>query len=331
MASCEEKTGIILTNIGSPATPEPADIKPYLVEFLSDKNLVKVPHIIWIPLLKGVISQTRPKKTAPRYKAIWTPDGPPLLVYSFAQRDALNKRLEAAGIPAVCEVGMRYGSPSIDEAYTILEQAGCKRILGFPLFPQTAYSTVKTCKERQVNVASTHTIAPLYDVVEGYSDNPLYIKAMAASIREAWEYRPGSKLLFSFHSIPLNDVESGDTYLEQSRTSMEKVVRELGIPDEDWAIAYHSRFEDSRAWAAPHPKTVAQSWVEAGTKRIAVVTPGFASDCLESLYDMNIVARQHLENFCGTHGIDFDFTYIPALNDREDHIDLLYDVILQHL
>ena len=314
-------------NTGSPDSPEPQDIRPYLIEFLSDRNIIKVPPAIWQPTLRLFIARTRPKKTAPRYQQIWTPNGAPLVVESFVQRDALNERLAEAGINALCEVGMRYGNPSINHALQKLEAAGCNKIVALPLFPQTAFSTVKTCKEAIQDQIGKHPDLSLEAIVEGYSDNPLYAQAIAASISDAWEYRPGSKLLLSFHSIPLADIEAGDTYVEQIKASAHQAMELLGIPRSDWAIAYHSRFEDSRAWVTPHPKTQLSQWAAEGVSRIALVTPGFASDCLESLYDIKSVAHDYFCGLCDQNGVISDATYIPCLNHREDHIDLLFDVV----
>ncbi len=333
----EHKIGVVLINIGTPATPDPRDIKPYLIEFLSDKNVVRIPHPIWLPILHGVVARTRPKKTSPRYQRIWTDKGAPLIVESYSQRDALNKRFAANDQPFVAEVGMRYGKPSIEEALISLEKQGCTHIIGLPLFPQTAFCTVETCKEKIAKVISTwpkihpdRATLTLDGVIEGYSQNPLYPKAVAQSIQDHWEWTPGSKILFSMHSIPLNDVSAGDTCLEEIQDSMQEVATLLSIPDDDWTIAYHSRFEDSRAWAAPHPKTVLADWAEQGVSRIALATPGFASDCLESLYDIAIVAKEYFEERCKERNIDADVTYVPALNSRDDHIDLLYNIIVTY-
>lgn len=314
-------------NVGSPASPDPRDIKPYLSEFLSDKNLVRVPHAVWLPILHGIILRTRPKKTSPRYQRIWTDKGSPLLVESAAQCEALNRRFADEGLNLVAAVGMRYGKPSADDAFAELEAQGCTKIVGFPLFPQTATCTVGTSKEFFLKKASKRTASKPYGIVEGYADNPLYIQALANSIAEHWDYQPGSKLLFSFHSIPLSDVESGDTYLEEIQTTLTGATKILGIPDEDWEVAYHSRFEDSRAWVAPHPKTVLSKWADEGISRVALVAPGFAADCLESLYDIDIVTREYFVELCNARSLQPDVTYVPALNAREDHINALYDII----
>lgn len=334
MAYHTDKIGIVLINVGTPNSPYPQDIRPYLIEFLSDKHIIRVPHAIWLPILHGFIAHTRPKKTAPRYQQIWAEEGAPLIVESYKQRDALNERFAQAGISAQCEVGMRYGEPSIAQALKRLQGVGCNRILGFPLFPQTATCTVGTCVEKLQNVITkTAEQSPrdLIGVIEGYYNNPLYWRALTQSIQDVWEWKPGSKLLFSFHSIPLSDVSSGDTYLDECRTSVERTTDLLGLTPDDWAIAYHSRFEDSRSWAAPHPKTVLAAWANEGIERIALVTPGFAADCLESLYDIASSAKEYFEQLCRDKGSQPEVTFIPSLNSRTDHIDLLFDVITQYI
>lgn len=339
MKSTTNKTGIVLMNTGVPASPDPRDIRPYLVEFLSNKNIVRLPHAIWLPVLHGIIARTRPKKTAPRYRSIWTEEGAPLLVETYKQRDALNARFAEEDLPFIAEVGMQYGRPSIEDALRSLHEAGCDRVVAFPLFPQTATCTVGSCKERFLEVLSQPEFRTLFApsdpeesscVIEGYSDNPLYWTAIAHSISDIWEWQPGSKLLFSLHSIPLNDVEAGDTYIEEAQHALSQVATLLGVPADDWAIAYHSRFEDSRAWAAPHPKTVLTQWADEGVTRVVLITPGFASDCLESLYDIANVMKVYFEQICQNRGTEADVTYVPALNSRTDHIDLLLDIIKKH-
>lgn len=320
----QEKIGVILISTGSPASPSPCDIRPYLIDFLSDKNIIPVPSPLWQPILRGIIARKHPRKTAPRYQKVWTPEGAPLLVETYAQRDALNKRFLQNNLPFVAEVGMRYGSPSIEDAYHTLKQQGCSRFIGFPLFPQTATCTTTTCKEKFLSIVPALEVA---GVIEGYASNPLYSQALARSIAEQWTWQPGSKILFSLHSIPLSNVKAGDTYLEETKESLSKTAELLGLTASDWDIAYHSRFDNSRAWVTPSPETVLTKWAEQGTNRIALVTPGFAADCLESLYDIALVAKEHFEGCCHKHSLSPDVTYIPALNHRSDHLDLLFDEI----
>lgn len=326
MNGSTEQIGIILLNTGSPSTPEPDDIGAYLKEFLSDRNIIRIPRILWLPILYGIIARTRPKKTAPRYKMIWTEEGSPLLTISHKQCQLLNKRFSEAQLPFHAAVGMRYGDPSIQYAYQELKHRGCTKMLCFPLFPQNATCTIGSCKERFLQVIPRDEIL---GVIEGYADDPLYWKAIAHSIEDSWTWKPGSKLLFSFHSIPLSDAKAGDTYLHDTQLCTQRIAELLGLSADNWAIGYHSRFEDSRSWAGPSPKSVLKSWAEEGVTRIAMITPGFAADCLESLYDIALIEKQRFKELCASYDKQADVTYIPALNDRSDHIDLLYHEVLR--
>ncbi len=331
MDSQNEKIGFVLMNTGTPDSPDPADIKPYLIEFLSDPNLIHMPRALWLPILHLFIARTRPKKTSPRYQRIWTPLGSPFMLESKAQEEGLNKRFQEAGANAVARLGMRYGNPSIDAALNELEQLGCKKIIAFPLFPQTAYCTVRSCKGKIEKTMRKHPNLQLAKTIEGYHSNPRYIAALEASIRDSWEYRPGSKLMFSFHSIPLSDVDAGDTYVEQARADVAQVAARLGIAEGDWALAFHSRFEDPHAWVTPHPKAKLAEWAEQGITRVAMMTPGFSADCLESLYDIQSVTCEYFKTLCLQRGRQADVTYIPCLNHREDHLDLLFETAKQAL
>lgn len=331
MDSQSEKIGFVLMNTGTPDSPDPRDIKPYLIEFLSDPNLIHMPRALWLPILHLFIANKRPEKTAPRYEKIWTPEGSPFILDSRLQAQGINQRFQEAGINAIAKLGMRYGNPSLDTALNGLEAAGCRKIIAFPLFPQTAFCTVGSCKGKIKQVMRHHKNLQLAGVIEGYNHNPLYHEALAASIREAWEYQPGSKLMFSFHSIPLSDVKAGDTYVEQIKSDLQKVTELLGIPKNDWSMAFHSRFEDPHAWVTPHPRAKLSEWAEEGVTRVGILTPGFAADCLESLYDIKDVTCEYFRSLCKQHGREADITYIPALNHREDHLDLLFEVAKQAL
>ncbi|MEF2846485.1 MAG: ferrochelatase, partial [Eggerthellaceae bacterium] len=195
----------------------------------------------------------------------------------------------------------------------------------------SATCTTHTCLEKFDAELSHHPTLERAGSIAGYSNNPLYWRALANAISDVWHYTPGSRLLFSLHSVPLEDIKAGDTYIAEAELALGKVADLLGLAPEDWAIAYHSRFEDSRKWASPHPKTVLAQWAAEGITRVALVTPGFAADCLESLYDIAQVAKEYFEGLCVARGAQGEVTYIPALNARADHIDLLFDLITKAL
>lgn len=314
--------GVVLINTGTPDSPDPKDIKPYLTEFLSDKNIGAMPKFIWLPILHCFILPRRPKITSERYKLIWTKEGSPFILGSLAQCKKLEAALHSEGVCARVELGMRYGNPSIENAFYKLRNNGCKHIVCIPLYPQTAYCTTKTCIEKVREIA-----AKISDIqtscVNGYTLREDYLTALAQSIKENWEYTPGSKLLFAFHSVPTIDIKHGDTYEQEVRECVARVVDKLGIPEEDWAIGFQSRFEDSRKWIGPNPKVFLAKWAYNKINRVAVVTPGFATDCLETLYDCDILQRASFTEACKDAGTTADFTYIPALNDCDSHIAVL--------
>lgn len=321
--------GVLLINTGTPASPDPQDIKPYLAEFLSDRHLIQVPRLVWWPILHGIILNTRPKKTSKRYQRIWTDDGSPFLLNAYRQRDRLQDYFDHAGLSCQVRVGMRYGTPSIDEALQAFEENAITHVIALPLFPETAFCTTKTCLDKVREEVAHHRAITTVTALAGYAHRERYQHALAQSIADVWDYQPGSKLLFSFHSVPLSDLAKGDTYVEEIETSVAAVMDLLGIPEEDWEIAYHSRFEDNRRWKGPHPRSVLTSWTQKGITRVGLVAPGFSTDCLETLYDCAIVQKDYFEQSCREQGTTADFTYIPCLNDRPDHIEALAQVIIE--
>ena len=333
MAPHSPRIGVILMNTGTPASPEPWDIRPYLAEFLSDRRLIKVPRPIWLPILHGIILKRRPERSAEKYRQIWTPEGSPFMINSRAQGELLQQRYTEKGSEVRVEIGERYGNPSIAHAYEKLATAGCTHIVGLPLYPQTAYTQAYTCADEVSRInRSIWPDTTSETILTGYGDQELYIRAVVKSIRDVWTRKPGSKLLFAFHSIPTKDVEQGDTYPHQVDYSVRRIVEELGLEDGEWALAYQSRFEDSRKWLSPSPHTILTQWVnEGGVTDVAVVTPGFSVDCLESLFDCNIEQREFYERLCAEKGIEGTFAYIPALNAMPEHIDLLEHLIDEHI
>lgn len=325
MNAWRDNIGIVLMNSGSPASPDPRDIRPYLIEFLSDKRIVDLPSVVWQPILRGIVSRTRPKKTAPRYRSIWTPEGSPLIVTSLAQRDALNERFLSKESPFRAEIAMRYGAPSVDDAIDGLMEKGFTRIACLPLFPQTSFCTTASCLDAFGAAMERHPDASNAGALPGYAEDAGYLGALAASIRQAWDFEPGDKLLLTFHSIPLSYTEKGDTYADEAQRGMTRLAQILGLDREDWAIAYHSRFDESRAWLSPSPETVIDAWAAQGVRNVVVAAPGFSADCLESLYDLDVVLRERFMN--AARSPEASFVYVPALGARSEHIDALEQII----
>ena len=246
--------GILLMNTGTPDEPTPEAIRPYLKEFLSDRNVVDMPPFLWRPILNLFVLPNRPKKTAARYQAFWTPEGSPFLLESQKQCEELERRIgELLGEPVAVRLGMRYGNPSIEVGLRELREAGAGRIVGLPLYPQHTRACAGTCYEefrRQMG-----SIAPGDDrwaFIDEYWNAPGYIEALAKSVLRSWLPRAlaSSKLVVSFHSVPVSFAKRGDTYVEATRKTAQRLAKVLGMDDEGVLVTYQSRF-DNRKWKGP--------------------------------------------------------------------------------
>lgn len=319
--------GIIIANTGTPTAPTPDAIRVYLRQMLMDPYLINCPRPIWKPILERFILPTRPERTAPRYRSIWTPEGSPFMLDSLAQQRLLQIELARRGLDVPVELGMRYGEPSLATAADRLIERGCNAALLIPLFPQQAQVTTASCIEEFERAVATRPLAETRTVTR-YCDRPAYIRALADSIRQAARLRPGSKLLFTYHSTLVKDIERGDPYNAQCWETARLTAQELGLNGSDWTCSFHSRF-DSRKWVGPEADVVLTQWANEGVNDVAVVSPSFAADCLETLVDIAIEQRGlFLEAHRAAHpdGPAASFTYVPCLGRRSDHIALLADV-----
>ena len=323
-----ERCGILLSNLGSPDAPTPGALRRYLAEFLSDPRVVERPRILWLPLLYGVILNVRPARSARLYQRIWTPEGAPLIAISRRQGAALESALRAAydAHSIAVAVGMRYGNPSIASALQELQDRECSRIVVLPAYPQyfsgttgSTFDAVAQALRKQRRVPSLHFIAD-------YHDDAAYIAAVAASIREAWE-RDGEpdRLLLSFHGIPTRYEAAGDPYARQCRRTATLIADALGLPYERWLLTFQSRF-GREEWLQPYTDHTLQAWARDGVRRVDVVCPGFAADCLETLEEIALLNRDVFVAAGGER-----LRYIPALNDRPDHIAALAGIAARAL
>lgn len=324
--------GVLLMNTGTPDAPTEEAIKPYLKQFLSDRNLIDMPPALWQPILNSFILPNRPKKTAPLYQKIWTEEGSPFLLDSYTQRDALQKRLEElAGQPVKVALGMRYGNPSAESALRELQEAGADTLVVIPLYPQETKSCAGTCVqefERAFKQVYGNSVVPQVIFIRHYYDAPGYIEALAASVKRVWTWKPGAKLVLSFHSIPVSHVEAGDKYVQQTEETARALADELSIPREDVILAYQSRF-DNRKWVGPMLKPVLTKLAEEGISDVAVVCPGFSVDCLETLHEIKELAAQHYLNECERVGVkSAHFTAVPALGSDSAFINSLAQLIV---
>jgi ferrochelatase len=315
------KTGLLITNLGSPEAPTASALRRYLAEFLWDRRIVDLPRPFWWLILHGIILRTRPRRSANLYKKIWTPEGAPLLVISQRQRNKLDALLRGSGNGVITALGMRYGSPSIAEALRELRDKGIDRLIVLPLYPQNSCSTTGSTFDAVAKELERWRLVPELHFISDYHDHPLYIEALANSIRESWASgRPPQKLLFSFHGTPERFREEGDVYAEHCRTTARLTAERLGLADSRWQVVFQSRF-GREEWLKPYADKVTERLARAGVASVDVVCPGFASDCLETLEEMGQENR-HLFVAAGGR----TYRYIPALNDRDDHMQLLLEL-----
>lgn len=318
--------GVLIANLGTPIAPTPKAVKEYLAEFLWDKRVVDVARPLWWLILNGIILRTRPKRVAKAYASVWQEQGSPLMVISRAQQQALKKALtEQFGFDVPVALGMSYGQPSMASALAELEAAHVQRVLILPLYPQYSSSTTASVYDAVSKVmAKTHAL-PETRWVNQYHQHPLYIQALANSVREyRAQHGSGDVLLMSFHGIPQRYEDRGDPYPTQCRTTAKLVAKELGLSDDQWLCSFQSRF-GKEEWVKPYTDASLEALAKQGVRRVDVLSPAFAADCLETLEELDVENRELF-----MHNGGHDYHYIPCLNERQDHIELLQELVIQH-
>ena len=320
-------TGVMLVNLGTPDDPSPRAVRRYLREFLSDPRVVEIPRPLWWLILNLLILPLRPRKTALKYAAIWTPDGSPLRVYTLRQaqllRGNLGERLKQA-MPVVA--AMRYGKPSIPEGLAELRSRGCERILVIPLYPQYAESTTASVEDALAQGLRKWRPAPDVRVVQDFHDHKAYVKAIARSVNEYWmKHGRPDRLVMSFHGLPQRNVDRGDPYQAQCLETGRLVAEELGWSDGRAQVTFQSRF-GAQEWVKPYTDETLRSLGRAGVGRVDVICPGFTSDCLETLEE---IAMEGRDTFRAAGGKEFH--YIPTTNDRGPWMTALTIIAMENL
>ncbi|MDH3633178.1 MAG: ferrochelatase [Gammaproteobacteria bacterium] len=315
------KIAVLLTNLGTPDRLERASVKRFLKEFLSDPLVVRLPSIFWLPLLYGIILPLRSGKTLQAYSRVWSEAGSPLMAYSNKQRAALQQKLlEQAHV----DLAMRYGNPSYESVLRLLRDAGIDKLVVLPLYPQYSVTTTATSYKHLINTLKNLDFTPALEFVGYYPDHPAYIEALAESIREHWQ-QGQRHLLMSFHGLPQANVDRGDPYQAQCEKTANLLAASLGLGESDWSIGYQSRF-GKQAWIQPYTSDMLQRLVARGIKAVDVVCPGFSSDCLETLDEIEVEYRNEFIELGGEQ-----FSYIHALNDRDAHIEMMRQLVEPHL
>ncbi|MEA3541654.1 MAG: ferrochelatase [Pseudomonadota bacterium] len=306
------RIGILLINLGTPDAPDTASVRRYLAEFLSDPRVVEIPQLVWQPILRGVILTTRPKKSAHAYQQVWMPEGSPLAVHTRTTAQALQ---QAMGPRVLVDWAMRYGNPAIATRLKTMKQAGCDRILIAPLYPQYSAATTATANDAAFAALATMRWQPAVRTLPPYHDDPAYIDALRASIARsiaALPFRPDA-LLASFHGMPERTLKLGDPYHCQAVKTVRLLGAALPLPVH---MSFQSRFGRAK-WLEPETEATLANLVKQGVRNIAVATPGFSADCLETLEEIALRAK---EVFLAEGGENF--AYLPCLNASAEAITL---------
>lgn len=308
------KTGILLVNLGTPDAPTPEAVKRYLAQFLRDRRVVDTHPLIWYPLLNWIILPRRSPRVAKLYQEVWTEEGSPLLSYSRKQQQALAQRLTDMPV----ELAMTYGSPSVNNALTRLLEQGVKRLVVLPMFPQYSCSTTAATWDALSAEFEKRRDLPEVIFIRDYAEHPLYISALAESIKASFEqHGQPDLLLFSYHGIPQRYAAEGDDYPQRCEATTKAVVASLGLSESQYKMTYQSRF-GREVWLQPYTDETLKALPAQGIKTIQVICPGFSADCLETIEEID---KQNREIFIEQGGSTYH--YIPALNDSPAHIDLI--------
>ena len=323
------KTAVVLINLGTPEAPTAPAVRRYLKEFLSDPRVVEIPRALWWLILNGVILNTRPRKSAEKYAAIWTQEGSPLKVHSDKQAKLLRGYLGHAGHDVVVAQAMRYGQPSIPATLSRLKAEGCTRILLLPLYPQYSSSTTATAFDRAFHWARSLRNQPELRTVRSFCDHPGYIEALAASVREHWmangQATDSYRLIMSFHGVPRYTLAKGDPYHCECHKTGRLLAEALGLASEQYQICFQSRFGRAK-WLEPYTAPTLAALGNSGVERVDVICPGFPADCLETLEEIAIEGKAEF-----LHAGGKTYHYVASLNERDDWLHALADLAASHL
>ncbi len=313
-------TAILLCNLGTPDAPTPPAVRRYLAEFLSDARVVEIPKLIWWLILHGVILRTRPKKSAAKYASIWTPEGSPLKVWTQKQAVMLRGYLGVRGHTVEVRYAMRYGNPSIASQLDQLKADGVTRVLILPAYPQYSATTSASVFDAVYSWAAKVRLIPEFRFVNQYHDDPGYISALAAKIRQHWQKNgQAEQLVMSFHGVPQRTLKLGDPYHCHCHKTARLVAEKLGLKKDRYKVTFQSRFGKAK-WLEPYTEPTLISMAQSGVKHVDVLCPGFTGDCLETLEEINMEARHAFLEAGGK-----EFHYIECLNDSPEWLAALAD------
>ncbi len=319
-------TAVLLCNLGTPDAPTAAALRPYLAEFLGDPRVVEIPRALWLLILHGVILRVRPAKSAEKYASIWMPEGSPLKVWTSKQAELLRGYLGERGHRVVVRYAMRYGNPAMASVLDELKAQGVTRVLIVPMYPQYSATTSASVFDAVYAWAGKTRNVPELRFINRYHDHPGYIAALAKRVSSHWATagRP-DKLVMSFHGVPKRTLLLGDPYHCECLKTARLVGERLGIAKDDLVVTFQSRFGKAE-WLQPYTEPTLVALAQGGVKRVDVLCPGFVTDCLETLEEIAMEAR---EAFIEAGGQEFN--YLPCLNDQHEWIAALTGLVENHL
>lgn len=313
---------VLLINLGTPSESTPKAVCRFLDEFLSDPRVVELPTCLWKPFLKTILLPFRSKRSAKLYQSIWMKEGSPLAIYSKSLADKVQETL---GDSFQVVLAMRYGQPSIAMTLKkLLQLHNIQSLTILPLYPHYSATTTASCFDSVANVFKQQRFIPSLQFISSYFDHPLYITALAETIIQYWaEHGQGAMILFSFHGLPRRNLELGDPYAQQCYSTVNLLTKQLNLSSEHYRVVFQSRFGKAQ-WLQPYCDVVLQQLATQGVKKVVVICPGFAVDCLETLEE---ISRSYQQLYLKAGGESFH--YIPALNASRAHSQLLASLIIE--
>lgn len=322
-------TAVVLVNLGSPEAPDAPSLKRYLKQFLSDPRVVEIPKPIWWLILNGIILNTRPKKSAVKYAAIWMPEGSPLRVHTERQAKLLAGYLGERGHHLTVTWAMRYGLPSIPEVLTRLKAEGASRILLVPMYPQYSATTTATVVDEACLWLNKTRNQPELRFIRNFHDDEGYLGALEQSVRKHWQgsgqLTADGRLMISFHGLPRRNLDLGDPYYCECHKTGRRLAERLNLKPEQYKICFQSRFGKAE-WLQPYTAPTLKALGQEGVRRVDIICPGFTADCLETLEEIAMEGRAEFLTAGGK-----EYYYIPALNENNDWLHALTHLVEQHL
>lgn len=321
---------VVLVNLGSPQEPTPASVRAFLKPFLFDPRVVEVPKPIWWFIMNGFILPFRPKKVAEAYQSVWQ-GGSPLRNILHAQRDRLQQRFDDANENIKVVTAMTYGDPSIAYVLDELRQQDIEQVVVFPLYPQYSATTTAAVSDQLSRYLMKQRDIADIRLVKSYYKHRQYIAALASSVSQYWQQNGrGDHLLMSFHGIPQANVDKGDPYYSHCQYTAAKVAEALSLTPDQWTMSFQSRLGRAQ-WLMPYTVDALTALADRDIQQLDIICPAFSADCLETLEEMAIENRDHYFAAKNTPVTAEGYRYIPALNDSQDHIDMIYDIAQRQL